>query len=264
MDSLYKLFFKENFSNNPKIKFNVILIVVISMMFLTFYFEYEYSSVIILLVFSLWLANYYVMYENENFDDFNNLTMSKLGAIQKKMDEYIDYKINLLKKTGVKGLDINKMYNKSRLSSLYMDANMITFLHSVIHLSKWNNELYFKLVIGTNNILKLLEEIEIYNSETQDYPENISQMLEIAMELRLKTINNLHDFIYTIPKGNESNRYLHNITERYRLLITRDTDKIHNFYLDALNKRGINNMTKFINYFDSPRALDPNEFNKFY
>lgn len=264
MDSLYRLFFKEDISKNRRIKFNVILIIFTIIVLSNIYFKYNYISIIILLVFSLWIANYYVSYENENLDDFNRSTMAKLGNIQKKIDNFIIYKIRLLMKTGAKGLDYKKMYEKSKLNSLYMDANMINFLYSVIQLSDWNAELYYKLVIGTNKILDILREIEYVYEVNEDYPENIAEMLEIVMEMRLKMINTMHDFVYTMPKSNRTNKYLYDICERYRILITRDTDKIHSYYKEAIKKRGINNMTKFINYFDSPRAIDPQEFNKFY
>lgn len=264
MDSLYNLFLKGDPFTNSKIKFNVLLIIILILIVFNFYFQYNYSSIVILLIFALWIANYYVKYENENLDDFNNLTMAKLGKIQQKVDDFVMYKIKFLTKTGATGINYKYLYEKSKLDSLYMDANLINFLHSVIDLSKWNNELYYKLAIGTNNILGLLEEIEEFYKQTEEYPENIAEMLEAAMELRLKNINNIHDFIYTIPKANRTNRYLNSVSERYRLLITRTTDKIHSYYLDSIKQRGITNMTKFINYFDSPRAVDPAEFKRFY
>lgn len=264
MDSLYRLFIKKDITKNRRIKFNVVLIIFLITVVLNIYFKYNYTSIIVLLVFALWIANYYVTYENENVDDFNKSTMARLGSIQKKVDDYVIYRARLLMKTGSKDFDYQRMYERSKLSSLYMDANMINFLYSVKQLSEWNNELYYKLVIGTNKILNILEEIEAVHEKGGEYPENIAEMLEIVMELRLKMINTMHDFVYMMPKGNRTNRYLSDICERYRGLITRDTDKIYKYYKDAMKSRGINNMTKFINYFDSPRAVDQTDLGRFY
>lgn len=265
-DELYNLFRNES---GVKTKFNVILIILIILMIMNFYFGYNSSSIIILVVFALAIANYYTRYENENVDDFNITTMAKLAAIQSEIDSFIEYKMEFLRKTGAKDTDYRRLFKNRKVSSLYMDANLIHFLHSVLKLSDWNKELYYKLTMRTNGILAILEEIEHFNEANEEsgktsYQENIAEMLELAMELRLRAINDMHDFVYTMPKSNKTNIYLGQITERYRTLITRVTDKIYSHYKRALEQRGINNMTKFVNYFESPKALDPNDFGKFY
>lgn len=269
-DEVYKLFKNER---GRSIKFNTILIILIVLMVMNFYFSgknnnIDLTSVIILIFFALIIANYYIRYEKENIDDFNINTMTKLAAIQSEMDSFIEYKAEFLRKTGAKNVDYHKLFKNKKVSSLYMDANIINFLHSVLKLSEWNKELYYKLTMRTNSILFILEEIERFNESNKNselsYQENIAEMLELSMELRLRAINDIHDFIYTIPKSNRTNIYLNNVSERYRVLITRVTDNIYTHYRRALDQRGITNMTKFVNYFDSPRALDPSEFNKFY
>ena len=265
-DELYNLF---KSGKSPSIKFNVILIILIILGIMNFYFGYNSGSIILLIIFALIIGNYYTKYENENVDDFNIITMAKLATIQSEIDNFIEYKMEFLKKTGAKDVDYRRLFKNRKVSSLYMDANLINFLHSIRKLSEWNKELYYKLTIRTNNILAILEEIERFNeankeSEEPSYQENIAEMLELAMELRLRAINDIHDFVYTMPKSNRTNVYLSKVNERYRILITRVTDKIYTHYKLSLDQRGITNMTKFVNYFDSPRALDPVEFNKFY
>lgn len=264
-DDLYNLFRSER---DKTIKFNVILIVLVVLGIMNFYFGYNSSSIIILVIFALAIANYYTRYENENVDDFNITTMAKLAAVQSEINGFIEYKSEFLRKTGAKDVDYRRLFRNRKLSSLYMDANLIHFLYSIRKLAEWNKELYYKLTMRTNNILAILEEIERFNEANKEnqssYQENIAEMLELAMELRLRAINDMHDFVYTMPKSNRTNVYLGQITERYRVLITRVTDKIYNHYRRALYQHGITNMTKFVNYFDSPRALDPVEFGKFY
>ena len=50
-----------------------------------------------------------------------------------------------------------------------------------------------------------------------------------------------------IINNNENNRIII-VIERYGVLISRNIDKIHEYYLDNIQKTGINSSTKFVSY----------------
>ena len=203
-----------------------------------------------MLVFAIYIANQYVIVKNNKTRDFNRITMMKLSTLQKKSLEYITDQIRLMNsqvsnRGSLSQKDIDELYKRHELSSLYIDANLINFLFSVIRLYDYNPGEYYALLQGTNNILKIKRDIDMYNGE---YPENTSELFESALELKRKTINNMHNFIYTVPKMNIMYNYIDDSIERYSILISRVTDDICKSYKAALNKGGINSSTKFVNY----------------
>ena len=144
--------------------------------------------------------------------------------------------------------DIDKLYKRHELSSLYVDANLIHFLFSVIKLYDYNPGEYYSLLQGTNNILKIKSDIDTFYESNGEYPENTSELLQSALELKQKTINNMHNFIYTVPKMNIMYNYINDSIERYSILISRVTDDIYKSYKKNINQKGINSSTKFVNY----------------
>jgi hypothetical protein len=232
----------------------------IVMVVLTQSFEKNYGFVIILLVFSFYIANTYVSVKNDKINDFNSITMVKLQKLQTKMYDHINYKIRLSKISGqsMTKSDLNNLYQRNELDSLYIDANLIHFLFSVIKLYDYNPDLYFSLLKGTNNILRIEKEIQTFYESSKRYPENTSELLQTALDLRMNTINNMHNFIYTIPKTSQMYDYIGDSTERYATLISRITDSIYASYQANIKQRGIDATTKFVSY-NTTRAFDPNK-----
>jgi radical SAM superfamily enzyme with C-terminal helix-hairpin-helix motif len=122
---------------------------------------------------------------------------------------------------------------------------MIEFLYSIKKLSEWDQSEFYLLLKGTNNILKLKNEIEEYYDKNKKYPDNIYQMFEQALLLRKNTINNIHAFIYNIPKTAILYDYLDKITNRYMILISRNTDKMYCYVQNHIKQVGINSDTKY-------------------
>jgi hypothetical protein len=256
---LQKLFLDQHGSFAKNLQFETIVIFAIVMIVLTQAFERNYGFVIILIVFALYVSNTYVTVKNDKINDFNSITMFKLQTLQSKMYYHINKKLQLIQTTGtqsVKKSDVDKMYKASELDSLYIDANLIHFLYSIIKLYEYNDDVYASLLRGTNNILKMKRQIDEYYNSNGSYPENTSEMFEIALSLRANTINNLHDFIYTVPKTSKMYNYINDSVERYATLISRITDDIHKSYRHNIQLTGINATTKFVNY-NTTKHFDP-------
>lgn len=252
-EEIRDLFLIEHGSFAKFLQFKTLMIVIIILVFFNTFFEKSYGFVIILLVFTIYIANQYVIIKNNKTKDFNRITMTKLSELQKKSLDYITGQIRLMNSQVSEGgslsrVDIDKLYKRHELSSLYIDANLIHFLFSVIRLYDYNPGEYYALLQGTNNILKIKSDIDTFYKSNGEYPENTSELLEAALELKQKTINNMHNFIYTLPKMNRMYNYINDSIERYTILISRVTDDIYTSYKKALNKKGINSTTRFVNY----------------
>lgn len=252
------LFLKQHGSFARWLQFETIVVFLIVIIVLTQAFERNYGFVIILLVFALYLANTYVSIKNDKINDFNSITMVKLQTLQSKMYDHINYKVGLSKTSGqtMSKSDLDKLYKRNELDSMYIDANLIHFLFSIIKLYDYNPDLYFSLLKGTNNILRIQKQIDTFYEANQQYPENTTELLQISLDLRSNTINNLHDFIYTVPKTSQMYSYIGDSSERYATLISRITDTIYQSYKNNIDQRGINTTTKFVSY-NTTKAFDP-------
>lgn len=225
------------------------LVIIVSVIFiLTYYFPKTYGFVIMLIVFSIYVSDNYVTVNNATTDNFNNITMVKLENLQNKVNEYIANKLSKINNLKLQSNEMVRINEINDLDSLYMDANMIHFLDSILPLYKYNAGEFYLLLKGTNNIMKIQKEIDEFYDANEEYPGNINEMLEMALDLRSKTINNMHNFIYSIPKIKVMNDYLNKVTNRYSTLISRITDSIHNSYKKNIELRGINVNTKFLSY----------------
>lgn len=254
---IQNLFLKQHGTFARWLQFETIVVFTIVMVVLTQAFERNYGFVIILLVFALYIANTYISIKNDRINDFNSITMVKLQTLQSKMYDHINYKVRLSKTSGqtMTKSDLDNLYKRNELDSMYIDANLIHFLFSVIKLYDYNPDLYFSLLKGTNNILRIQKEIETFYDSNQKYPQNTSELLQTALDLRSNTINNMHDFIYTVPKTSQMYNYIGDSTERYATLISRVTDMIYQHYQDNIQQTGINATTKFVTY-NTTRAFD--------
>ena len=234
--------------------------------------------VILAISFSLYISNIYVKVntiQNNDLDDDNKQTFIKLNTLQSKVYNYIRNQIIQSTSNGLKlpKNDQIVLLNKNKLEYLYIDSTLINFLYSILPLYDYNPDNFYLLLKGTNNILKLQKEIEDYYLSNKDnkqetlfiqklpsfrtdpipkiepkFLENLSEMFEIAIQLKTECINNLHNIIYTVPKTNKMYTYIDNVIQRYTILINRHLDVFQKYNNDSIKFTGITNRTKFINY----------------
>jgi hypothetical protein len=88
-------------------------------------------------------------------------------------------------------------------------------------------------------------------------------MFEQSVMLRSNTINNLHRFIFAVPKTNMMYDYTNKIIKRYMVLISRNTDKIYEYVQDNIKITGVNTSTKFVSY-NNTRPYDPSQTADYY
>jgi hypothetical protein len=259
MDDIINLFTKEHGVYKKIFKFYVILFFVIVLFLLTKLNLFS-NSIYVLFAFilALYATNMFIKTNQNDLSDNNKMIHLKLDTLQSKVYDYVKYKISTSTTSGQKlsSQDIQKIYEKNKLDALYIDANMIVFLHSILPLSEYNPQEFYLLIKGTNNILKLRHDIERFYEAEGQYPENIHEMLQVALQLKSNCMNNLQNFIYTVPKQNKMYSYIDKVLETYNILITRNIKKIHNYHVNYINKNGINSNTIFID-INSSKGFDP-------
>lgn len=280
MDNLVNLFTNEHgqFQNNFKIQV-ILLFLFILVIFSKIWGANNIGIFVILAIsFSLYISNIYVKVntiQNIDLDDDNKQTFIKLNTLQSKVYTYIRNQIIQSTSNGLKlpKNDQIVLLNKNKLEYLYIDSTLIHFLYSILPLYDYNPDEFYLLLKGTNNILKLQKEIEDYYLSNKDnkqetlfiqklpsfrtdpipkiepkFLENLSEMFEIAIQLKTKCINSLHNIIYSVPKTNKMYTYIDDVIQRYTILINRHLDVFQKYNNDSINFTGITNRTKFINY----------------
>lgn len=249
-DSLRELFTQNYNSYAKELQFEVIIIFFVVILFMVKFFPTNAHIIVIVIVFVALLAGYWVSYKNSRLDDFNKQTMFKLNKIQETSDKTLDkiIKRRTSGKIRLSKQEITKEFANSRLSSMYIDANMINFIYSIVDLSTFNDLEFYTFLKGVNNILRLVKESDEYYQKNGKILSNISQMLEDAVVLKTSTINNLHNFIYTIPKSHKLYKYLQQVTNRYNVLITRNVDILHEHYILAIRENGLTSSSKLVDY----------------
>lgn len=258
MDDIVNLFTKEHGIYKKIFKFQVIIVLFVLVFFLTKLDLFSNSVYILLsIALAIYLTNMYVKMNQNDLSDNNKIIHLKLDALQSKVYQYVKYKIATSSTSGQKLSqgEIQVLYEKNKLDALYIDANMITFLHSILKLYEYNPQEFYLLLKGTNNILKLRYDIERFYSAEGEYPENIHEMLQIALHLKSNSMNNLQNFIYTVPKQKQMYTYVDNVIETYNILITRNIKVMHTYHLDYIKKNGINSNTIFID-INSSKPFD--------
>lgn len=229
-----------------KLQFEIIIIGIL--IFITIH-NYITIKQMIILSFTVIILIGVLKIKDDKLKDQNTITMIKLQTIQKTINDYINEKIKKIDTTTkINNNVIKKMYKAGVLTHLYTDANLIHFIYSIIILNEYNKEEFYKFVKGVNGILKMKDEIEIFNKANDKFPININEMFETSLLLKTNTINNLHNFIYTIPKEDQMYKYLYDVIDRYTILIKRNIDKIYYYYQKNIKINGVNMSTKFINY----------------
>lgn len=255
MDPILDLFYNKSGTHAKNLQFEVISLAVIISIFLFIYTPKTYGFVILLIVFLYFISLNYVKLNNAKIYDFNQITMIKLQTLQDISNKYI----LSLSKLGYSQKVINNLLNNNKLDALYLDANLISFLYSISELNQFNSKEFFALLKNTNNILKIKGQIEDYiNSNNGETPENIAEMFQNTLQLKTNAINNLHNFIYSVPKIKKMFTYIEDVIDRYSVLISRNTDTINLYYKYHLKNTKINTMTKFVSYNET-KPFDINE-----
>ncbi len=255
MNNLQNLFTKQHGIYFKSLQFKSIVIFLFVIFFFTYYFKNSYGFIIILIVFALFVSNSYVDVKKEELSDFNKITLVKLQKLQTFINKVLTNKLRSINKKMLTPLEKEKLYKSNVLDSLYIDANMIHFLESILPMAKYNETQFLLILNGTNNILKIKNEIDTYYNANKNYPENTSELFQMANNLKINVINNIHEFIYTIPKNQTMRNYLRDIINRYSVLIGRITDSIHESYKNNIKQRGINASTNFVSY-DETKPFD--------
>lgn len=235
------LFLQEQTDYIRKFQFRIILLITVVALSLVYFFPKNYGFVIILIVFLYFISNEFIKVTEVTTTDFNKDTYYKLLGLQRIMDTYIQKQIR------IKRVPIhlrNGVYQRHRLSSLYTDSDLIHFLDSIKNLQEYSDDEFFLLLKGTNNILLIHKQMKDYYDSNSYFPDNLIENIEIAFDLRTNCINNIHNFVYSIPKTNVLRNYHHKIIERYTVLINRHIDSLFDFKNKHIQLTGINTNSK--------------------
>lgn len=260
MDSLINLFTQGYGKYKQFLQFQVIVLFLIIITFFSKIYDKTYGFVIILIIFGLIMSNTFVKVIDNDINDKNKITLFKLTALQGKVNDYIQTKLDLVSTGNIvlSQKDIDLLVEKNKIKSLYIDSSMIEFLYSIITLYQYNPNEYYLLLKGTNNILKLVNETDKFNESNGLPPENISTLLQSAMTLRVNCLNNLQNFIYTVPKGTGMNKYLEKCIVIYDNLISGSIKKLYEYNIKYINIKGINTQTQFIK-LNETRPFEQND-----
>ena len=248
--SLINLFVNEHGIYNRLLQFNVIISFILILFCFSKIFGLQNSMyIIVLIVFGIYITNSYVKSISNKVVDTNKLIYLKLQSIQEKMYEFIQYKINhtTMGNQKISNIKQKELFHKNKLDALYINSNLIEFLYSITSLYDYNPNEFYLLITGTNNILKLQLEIENLRKDNGPFPENIQEMLQTAIQLRTNCMNNIQNFIYSVPKIKVMYNYIDIVSNTYYSLISQHIKQIHTYYKLNIKQNGINSMTKFIN-----------------
>lgn len=221
--------------HSRQLQFFTILVALLTIFSLTKLFPATYGFIILLLAFTFFVTNSFVRFHDNAVSDFNTQTYNKHSVLQKVCADYLQSR----------QFDIGKSID---LQYMHNDAELIQFAHSLLPLYDYNPNEFYLLLKGINNILKIKQQIEVYYNSNHTTPSTTPQMFQDAIQLRAQTINNIHNFIYSVPKVHQMYKYIDVINDRYNILITRNTDTIYNYYLLHNKLNGINTSTVYISY----------------
>lgn len=251
MDDVLTLFGVQHGPYIRKLQFKVIVLTLAVMFVMTTAFPKTYAFVVILLAFAMFIGNKYASIEVSTLKDVNKRTMHKLNVLQDITNKHVNKKIQRVS-TFSKRPSIKSILFRSRLDCLYLDSSLIDFLHSIKQLAEYDLEGFYRLCRGVNTILCIRREMERANQDGIML-HNVAEMFEVALQIRASTLNIVHNFIYSTPKTNVMYNHLEAISDRFQLLISRNTDVIFRLYKQS--QRSINTSTKFVSY-DSTKPFD--------
>lgn len=254
MDELIHLFVSDQGNYNKTIKFNVLILFILCLVIVTKCFGgvQNGAAIVLVVVFAFTVCDLYLKINNNKnvLGDSNKIIYLKLQSLQEKVYGHVQDKIQKANISG-KGLpakDKAILLSKNKLDSLYIDSNLIIFFYSIIKLSDYNEDEFYMLLKGTNNILKIRKEIETFYNSEKRYTENIYEMFDVAIQLKSNCMNNLQNIIYKVPKTNVMYDYVNDCIQRYSVLINRNMDVLDKYNKNAIMLNGVNNRTKFTDY----------------
>lgn len=172
-------------------------------------------SVVVLLTFalSLYIISVYVSYYDKKKFNKNEEIMEKFIKIQ-----------NTLNNTNT---SLTKDYKNSTevenvSSHLYVDSTMIEFVYSILWLHKYNQQLFYKYMMGVNNILKFRAENEEYYARNKKPHPDFNDMVKASIEMKFNTIENLKSFIHVIPRTKEFTLSLNDIVLHHHKMMNKN------------------------------------------
>lgn len=253
-------YFFEKFStlNIPKATVIIIFFSIIFLYISSYYFSFSlnFTEFIFISTFFWGFITYYKTIFNIKQLDNNETILYKLNVIQNKVNDYINYKLSLLNNQNFGEIlsqsDIKKIFEKNILDSLYIDSNLINFIHSIIYLFDYNNESMYFFVMYTNLILKSKIQLELFDSQNS-LPNTTQSFIEENIINYLQAINYLQSTIYTIPKNITIQNNLYNIIKTYSSLMKTHLKFLYNINKKFIDINGININTKF-NLFNNIKA----------
>lgn len=240
------------------LQFESLALFCIVLTLMVYFFPTTYGFVILNLMFAAYITLNFYNYKRDDVTNFNDQTMLKLHGLQNHCNEFVLTKYKLMSQSTLKpdNKTFKRSLDKAQMKHLYMDATIIHFLDSISVLYKSNPSEFYKLLKGIDELLRLENEMEVFYESNGYYPTNTSEMTESAIQLRSNTLNNLHNFIYTVNKDKAMYKYLKTSMDRLDDLLSRHITKLHKYQQDHNKITGINTNTKFI-YPDMPRGVDP-------
>jgi hypothetical protein len=233
---------------------------------LVYIFKDEYYKILILLVCTVILVDGYISLHSDSLEDTNKQTLLKLNQIQMKIYDYVDIDLKI-KKIIPSPMDLAKLYESVKMNAMYMDATMISFIHSILPMYEYSPEQFYRMTKGTNTILNMLLDIERFFKANNAFPNNTSDMLKRSLEIKSNCLNNIQNFIYSIPKEEAMFRYHYKLINRYNKLITSTINKIYEY--DTANRKliGVSSSTKFSDYnpiYSTPSRNDETLNDKYF
>ncbi len=245
----------EKFSNsnpNKKVQFSMVIIICVIVLFMGYYFDVSnFANILLLMIVCVYVGVQYLGYEESRTSDFNEETLYKLLELEKIYSEYVVYKIRQFYNNTEMELsekEVEKIVNRNKLRYLYIDTNLIHFLHSLIPVQKYNKIEFFNMLKATDNILEIKKQISRYYQANGGYPDNTAQMFERSITLKTNALNSLHSLIYKLPKNKIFMDYFNKSLYRFNILLSRNLDDIYSYYRHDIYRRGITCNTKFVNY----------------
>jgi hypothetical protein len=164
--------------------------------------------------FSIYVINLYIDYDDKIQNNKNEQLLNKLVNIQ-----------NIVNNTDTSfGIDENFKFSENidTTSNLYIDSSMIEFLDSILWMYDYNPKLFYRFMLGLNNILKFRIEVENFYKIHEKTPPNINEMVNTCIDLKFKTINNLKSFVHVLPSTKEMTWNLNDIVLHYHQLMDKN------------------------------------------
>lgn len=210
-------------------------------------FDSDFWKVAVLVLVVAFALEQYVTYQFKAGKDTNEQILAKLNTLQAKMYDYVDRDLKI-KRIVPSPSQQKRLYDSVKLTAMHLDSNLIGYLERISVMYDYNPEQYYKLVHGTDTILGMRRDIELYYTANANYPYNTADMLKRALEIKSNCVNNVHNFIYTVPKQADMYQYHSDIVQEYNELITVTINKIYTYSAEYTRINGIDATTKFTDY----------------